>query len=91
MHTTPGTRNGWLNTYLPMRVEPVSSISTAASSVGYVGSTNSAETAGKAASAVSGLTPIANAAGMSAFAVAAWEYSSDAAMKARPRAATASR
>ncbi len=32
--TTPGTKNGWLNTRLPIRVEPVSSISTAASSVG---------------------------------------------------------
>ena len=31
---TPGTKNGWLNTYLPIRVEPVSSISTAAIKVG---------------------------------------------------------
>ena len=32
--TTPGMINGWLNTYFPIRVEPVSSISTAAISVG---------------------------------------------------------
>ena len=31
---TPGIRKAWLKTYLPMRVEPVSSISTAASRVG---------------------------------------------------------
>ena len=31
---TPGTKNGWLNTYFPIRVEPVSSISTAAIKVG---------------------------------------------------------
>ena len=31
---TPGIKNGWLKTYLPIRVEPVSSISTAAINVG---------------------------------------------------------
>ena len=33
MVATPGMKKGWLNTALPMRVEPVSSISTAASRV----------------------------------------------------------
>ena len=47
MQTVPGMKNGWSTTYLPKRVEPVSSISTAASRVGYVGRTKSADTAAK--------------------------------------------
>lgn len=45
----PGTIKLWLKTYLPMRVEPVSSICTAPSKVGYVGNTKRAETAAKLA------------------------------------------
>lgn len=45
--STPGMKNGWLNTSLPIRVEPVSSICTAPKSVGYVGNTKSADTAAK--------------------------------------------
>src|SRR5665647_1807663 len=76
MLITPGMRNGWLNTYLPIWVVPVSSICTAARSVAYVGRTNIAETAGKAATAATGARPIARAVGMRALVVAAWEYSS---------------
>ena len=47
MDSTPGIKNGWLNTSLPIRVEPVSSICTAPKSVGYVGNTKSADTAAK--------------------------------------------
>lgn len=70
---TPGTKNGWLNTYLPIRVEPVSSISTAAIKVGYVGRINNADTAANAAIAASGETPNKIAVGYNAFAVAACE------------------
>ena len=81
MQTVPGMKNGWSTTYLPKRVEPVSSISTAASRVGYVGRTKSADTAAKLATAVKGLTPTASAAGIIAFAVAACEYRSADAKK----------
>ena len=47
MASTPGMKNGWLNTNFPIRVEPVSSICTAPKSVGYVGNTKSADTAAK--------------------------------------------
>ena len=72
-------RNGWLNTYFPIRVVPVSSISTAARRVGYVGRINKELTAANDATAITGLTPTANAAGMRAFVVAAWEYNKAAA------------
>src|SRR5690606_14516187 len=81
MASAPGTRNGWLNTYLPIRVVPVSSSWTAARSVGYVGRTNSAETAANDATAATGEIPIESASGISARVVAAWEYSSAAAKK----------
>ena len=71
--TVPGIINGWLNTALPIRVDPVSSISTAAINVGYVGRMKSALTAANDATTVNGDTPRAIALGINAFAVAACE------------------
>lgn len=71
--TTPGIMNGWLKTNLPIRVEPVSSISTAAINVGYVGRTKSALTAANDATTVKGETPNNNALGINALVVAACE------------------
>ena len=79
MDSTPGIKNGWLNTSLPIRVEPVSSICTAPKSVGYVGNTKSADTAAKDAMIIytdhvfSGVIPRAKiTAGTNACVVAAW-------------------
>ena len=88
MDSTPGIKNGWLNTSLPIRVEPVSSICTAPKSVGYVGNTKSADTAAKDAMIIytdpvfSGVIPRAKiTAGTNACVVAAWLYNNVLAKK----------
>ena len=88
MASTPGMKNGWLNTSLPIRVEPVSSICTAPKSVGYVGNTKSADTAAKDAIIIytdpgfSGVIPRAKiTAGTNACVVAAWLYNNVLAKK----------
>ena len=88
MASTPGIKNGWLNTRLPIRVEPVSSICTAPNNVGYVGSTKSADTAAKDAIMIytepvfSGVMPNAKiTAGTKACVVAAWLYNNVLAKK----------
>ena len=88
MASTPGMKNGWLNTSLPIRVEPVSSICTAPKSVGYVGNTKSADTAAKEAIIMytdpgfSGVMPRARiTAGTNACVVAAWLYNNVLAKK----------
>ena len=80
---TPGKKNGWLNTYFPMRLVPVSSICTAPNNVGYVGNTNKAETAANEATIIgteavfSGVMPKATiTVGIKAWVVAACEYKS---------------
>lgn len=69
----PGRINGWLNTYFPILVDPVSSISTAATVVGYVGRRYRPVTAGKEATMTAPDTPIAAATGMKVAVVAPWE------------------